>query len=137
MKIHSPSTVRTVEGTYEHIYAHAVETRMGDCRQLHISGQLGIDREGNLADSFGGLVKQAMQNVEAILAAASMSKDNIVKACYFVVRAEDLPELNAIRADRWRGVRPAVTTLLVAGLVAPEFLIEIEILAQEESPAGG
>lgn len=134
MKIHNPSTVRTVEGPYEHIYSHAVETRMGTCRQLHISGQLGIDRDGNLAETFGLQVQQAMKNVEAILDAASMTKDNIVKVCYFVVRQEDLPELNAIRADRWRGVRPAVTTLLVAGLVLPEFLIEVEVLAQEEAP---
>lgn len=132
MKRHNPSTVRTVEGVYQDIYAHAVETQLGPSRQLHISGQLGIDPQGNLADTFGGQLRQALRNVENILHAAGMDRDNIVKVSYFLTRSEDLPELNSIRAESWRGVRPAVTTLLVAGLVSPEYWIEVEVLAQEE-----
>lgn len=134
MKRHNPSTVRTVEARYREIYSHAVETDLGGCRQLHVSGQLGIDPSGALEPTFAAQCRRALQNIEAILDAAGMTTANIVRVVYYLTRQQDLPELNAIRAERWRGVRPAVTTLLVAGLVAPEFLVEIEVLAQEEAP---
>jgi enamine deaminase RidA (YjgF/YER057c/UK114 family) len=135
MKTHDPSTVRLIEERYRDIYAHAVETSLGSARQLHISGQLGIDREGRLQQGFAEQCRCALRNVEAILEAAGMSKRDIVKATYLVVRSEDLPDLSAVRRELWGGVRPAVTTYLVAGLVHPDFLIEVEVLAQQEAPS--
>ena len=133
MKLHNPSSVRTVEAQYRDIYSHAVETNLGLARQLHISGQLGIDPSGKLEATFSAQCRRALQNVEALLEAAGMTKDHIVRVVYYVTRREDLAALNATRAERWSGVRPAVTTVLVAGLVAPEFLVEVEVLAQEEA----
>jgi enamine deaminase RidA (YjgF/YER057c/UK114 family) len=58
-----------------------------------------------------------------------MTMGDVLRLTYYVVRREDLPLLNAKRLERWSGIRPAVTTLLVAGLVRHEFLIEIDVLA--------
>ncbi len=55
---------------------------------------------------------------------------DVVRLTYYVVHREHLLQLNEKRLKRWRQVRPAVTTLLVAGLVRPEFLIEIDVMAQ-------
>ena len=32
----------------------------------------------------------------------------------------------------WKGVRPAVTVLIVDGLVNPDWLIEVDVIAQPE-----
>lgn len=132
MRTHDPDTVRTIEPRYADIYAHAVETRMGPARQLHVSGQLGIDASGFLFPTFQEQLRQALRNIEALLESAGMNNGHIVKATYYLTRAADLPALSAIRSEVWGGVRPAVTTLVVAGLAGPDFLVEVEVLAQDE-----
>lgn len=132
MRTHDPDTVRAIEPRYADIYAHAVETEMGGARQLHISGQLGIDVSGHLFPTFEDQLRQALRNVEALLESVGMTRAHIVKATYYLTRASDLPALSAIRSEVWGGVRPAVTTLVVAGLAGPDFLVEVEVLAQDE-----
>ena len=130
---HDPATVRAIEPRYREIYTHAVETRPAGGRQLYVSGQVGIRPSGEVEATFGDQCRRALENVEALLTAAGMSTEHIVKATYFLTRREDLPELAAIRAERWGGVRPAVTTLVVSALAAPELLVEVEVIAQEEA----
>jgi len=48
------------------------------------------------------------------------------------VRREDLSALAAVRKEMLDGVRPAVTTLFVSGLVSPAWLVEIEAVACAE-----
>lgn len=113
---------------YRGIYAHGVETPSG-VRTLHISGQVGERREGDLPTDFRGQCKQALQNVVAVLSAANMKTTDIVKMLFYLVRREDLSELVEVRKEMLDGVRPAVTTLFVAGLASPNWLVEIDVVA--------
>ena len=130
MKIHNPSEIWPVPAQFQQIYSHAVETELGNVRQLHVSGQVGVRADGTVPSDFASQCEQAIENVEAVLRSGQMTMADVLKLTYYVVRREDLPLLNEKRLKRWPGVRPAVTTLLVAGLVRPEFLIEIDVLAQ-------
>jgi enamine deaminase RidA (YjgF/YER057c/UK114 family) len=116
---------------FRSIYSHAVEVKSG-ARLLFVSGQVGMAPDGSLADGFEAQLNQAIDNVEALLASAGMSKDNIVKANYFLTRAADLPALGAIRRQRWAKTEAeAVTVLVVAALARPEWLIEMEVFAAD------
>lgn len=117
-----------VQSPYDGIYAHAVETPAGH-RTVHISGQIGLDRDGNLADGFEAQCNQALDHIEAILEDAGMRTSDLVKMSFFLVRREDMDGLVEVRKQRLDGVRPAVTTLFVAGLVHPDWLVEIEAVA--------
>jgi enamine deaminase RidA (YjgF/YER057c/UK114 family) len=130
MKIHNPPGVWSVPAHFQQIYSHAVETELRNVRQLHVSGQVGVRPDGTVPTDFASQCEQAIENVEAVLRASQMTMTDVLKLTYYVVRREDLPLLNEKRLKRWSGIRPAVTTLLVAGLVRPEFLIEIDVLAQ-------
>jgi enamine deaminase RidA (YjgF/YER057c/UK114 family) len=130
MKIHNPSDIWPVPAQFQQIYSHAVEAELGGARQLHVSGQVGVRADGTVPADFAAQCDQAIENVEAVLRSAQMTMSDVLKLTYYVVRRDDLPLLNEKRLARWRGIRPAVTTLLVAGLVRPEFLIEIDVLAQ-------
>ena len=57
-----------------------------------------------------------------------MTTSDIVKLTFFVTNAADLRPLGAIRRELL-SVAPAVTTLVVAGLAAPELLVEVEAIA--------
>ena len=121
-----------VHPPYQGIYAYGVEVPAG-ARTLHISGQVGVDPKGQLAEGATGQIHQALDNVEAVLAEASMTINDIVKMSFFLTRPEDMADLLKVREARLDGVRPAVTTLFVAGLVHPDWRVEIEVVAAAQS----
>ncbi len=125
---HDPFPVGT---PYHGIYAHGVETRAG-ARMLHISGQVGQPPEGQLPPDFRGQCTQALQNVFSVLSAANMTPKDIVKMCFYLVRREDMGPLVEVRKELLDGVRPAITTLFVAGLVSPDWLVEVDVVACAE-----
>ena len=117
-----------VAAPYAGIYAHGVETPRG-ARFVHVSGQVGVSPQGELRADFDGQCRQAIANVRAVLEQAGMTLANVVKMSFFLVRREDMAGLVAVRQELLDGVRPAVTTVLVAGLLHPDWLVEIEALA--------
>ncbi|MEM8995580.1 MAG: RidA family protein [Acidobacteriota bacterium] len=117
-----------VQEPYRGIYAHGVESR-ADSRILHVSGQVGVAPGGSLADGFRGQCEQALDNVAAVLAAADMALEDIVRMSFFLTRPEDMSTLVDVRKARLGGVRPAITTLFVSGLVSPDWLVEVEVVA--------
>ncbi len=58
---------------------------------------------------------------------------DIVKMSFLLVRRDDMDVLVEIRKELLDGVRPAITTVFVAGLVAglvgPDWLVEVEVVA--------
>jgi enamine deaminase RidA (YjgF/YER057c/UK114 family) len=126
---HNPATVWQVPDAFRSIYSHACEAE-GFKRLLSISGQFGVATDGKLGADFGAQCEQAMDNVEALLAAGRMNTAQIIKITYYVTRATDFPTLVEIRRKRWSWEpAPSVTAIVVSGLARPEYLIEIEALA--------
>jgi enamine deaminase RidA (YjgF/YER057c/UK114 family) len=117
-----------VAAAFRGIYAHGVETPPG-ARLLYVSGQIGVAPDGSLAGDFRGQCEQALANVAAVLESARLSPADIVKMTFYLVRREDMDALIELRRAKLDGVRPAVTTLFVAGLVSPQWLVEIEAVA--------
>jgi enamine deaminase RidA (YjgF/YER057c/UK114 family) len=75
---------------------------------------------------------QALANIDAGLAAAGMNRGHVVKLTVYLTSAA--PEAIATyraRRDVWvgDGVAPAATLLVVAGLAAPGWLVEIDMIA--------
>ncbi|HEY2291636.1 MAG TPA: Rid family hydrolase [Thermoanaerobaculia bacterium] len=57
---------------------------------------------------------------------------DIVKMSFFLMRREDMDTLVEVRKELLDGVRPAITTVFVAGLVSPDWLVEVEVVACAE-----
>lgn len=132
MKRHNPIPVLK---SYEAIYAHGVEVPPA-ARIIYVSGQVGVGGDGCLVGcGFEAQCRQAIANVEAVLASAGMMLENIVKLTVFLTRREDLPHLRSIRAEHL-AVAPAVTVVIVAGLHDPDWLVEIEAVAAAASDLG-
>jgi 2-iminobutanoate/2-iminopropanoate deaminase len=109
-KVHNPTTVWPIPHPFQEIYSHASETLVGQTRQLHVAGQVGVALDGRVSADFTEQCEQAMHKLEAMLGAAGMAMADVVRLTYYVVNRQDLQALNALRVERWSGCRPAVTT---------------------------
>lgn len=125
----APDTVRQVPERFQGIYVHGTHIETPE-RLVFLSGQIGVGPDGKTLAGFKDQCNQAMDNVEALLADAGMTTADILRVTYFVTEADNLVALSELRQARWnQGHAPAVTTLVVAGLAAPDLLVEIEVTA--------
>jgi len=121
----NPDTVHEPLGKYH----HTVKVP-GNSEWLVISGQVGRDRDGNIPAGVREQSELAFRNVLACLEAAGMSKADIVKFTVYLTDARFVGDYRLARsAVIGDDVLPASTLLIVAGLAAPEFLVEIEAWA--------
>jgi 2-iminobutanoate/2-iminopropanoate deaminase len=108
-------------------YAQAVEVR-ANARTLHVSGQAGVALDGTLPTDATAQHEQAWANVFAILAAADMTKTDIVDVLVIVSDPSGVPIFRQVR-DRMLDGHLAGTTLLVCGLASPDWKVEIAVKA--------
>ena len=97
-----------------------------------MSGQVSLDAYGNrvYVSDMGGQIRQAVDNIETVLAAADMTLADIVRINIYTTDM-DLFFEHAEELDRLRdtGAKYASTLVGVIGLAFPEFLVEIEATA--------
>lgn len=107
-------------------YSHAVS--VGEL--LFTSGQLGMDpATGKLAgENIEAQAEQALNNLEAVLAANSMTFANVVKTTIFLTDLGDFATVNGIYATRFPSDPPARSCVQVAALPAGA-KIEMEVIA--------
>lgn len=123
-RIHNPAAVAPPVGSY----SHAIETPPG-ARWLTISGQIGIGADGKVKPTAAEQAEQIWKNILAILAAAGMGPEDLVKVTTYLTRKEDIADSRAARAKALGNFRPASTLVVISALAAPEYLIEIEASA--------
>jgi enamine deaminase RidA (YjgF/YER057c/UK114 family) len=121
---HSPATVAAPFSRY----SHGIETQNAQ-NWLLISGQVGVDPDGQLAEGATAQMEQVWRNIFAVLAAAQMNAHNIVKVTAFLTRRDDLAAYREVRDRMMRDARPASTLVFVSGLASPDWLVEIEAVA--------
>jgi len=113
---HNPTALWQVPDAFRSVYSHAAEVA-APSRVLFISGQFGVAPDGRLPTDFAAQCGLAMDNVEALLAAAGMTTANIVKLNYYATQATDFPMLMQIRQRRWAfDPAPSVTAIAVSAL---------------------
>ena len=95
---------------------------------LFVSGQVAQDNEGNVVAS-GDCEAQAcqvMSRMRTIVEGAGASMQDVVKITTFLTDVADYPAFNKVRSETFPSSPPASSTVIVAGLVRPEFLVEVE-----------
>lgn len=122
-----------VDPRYAGIYSHGVAAP-ADTGAIYVSGQVGVGPDGELGESFAAQCERAIDNVAAVLAEAGAGLADIVKMTFFITNRRDMDELVRVRKARLDGVSPAITTVVVSGLVEPEWLVEVEALAHRPRP---
>ena len=94
---------------------------------------MGLDEKLYGAGDAKAQAKQAMDNVETLLAEADASLDDVAKATVYVTESDFLPSVNETVLRRLGKAAPAFTTVVVKGLASPELLMEVDIVAIKKS----
>ncbi|UHA75338.1 RidA family protein [Paenibacillus sp. 481] len=93
------------------------------------SGQIPLTAEGELVQ--GGIEEQTHQvfrNLQAVLKAAGVSLQHVVKATVFIKDMNQFAQVNAIYESYFGSHKPARSTVEVARL-PKDVLVEIELIA--------
>jgi enamine deaminase RidA (YjgF/YER057c/UK114 family) len=103
-------------------------------RQVHVSGQIGWDAEQRfVGDDFAAQVRQALANVVAVLACAGARPEHLVRMTWYVTSRDEynaaLAEIGASYRELIGRNYPAMSVVVVAGLLEPRAKVEIEATA--------
>ncbi|GGN35866.1 enamine deaminase RidA (YjgF/YER057c/UK114 family) [Actinoplanes campanulatus] len=105
----------------------------GQTRTLYCSGQTAMDADGKPQHDgdMAAQVAMCLDNLEAVLTAASMSLTNVVRINVYTVNVDELFPHYGVLASRLAaaGVAPATTMLQVTRLALPGQLVELEATA--------
>lgn len=96
---------------------------------LYASGQLGIDpATGDFPEGVIAQTEQSFRNIHAILEAAGLSINDVVKTTCFLADMGDFAAMNAVYERQFTGSYPARSAVAVKTLPKGG-LVEIEIIA--------
>jgi enamine deaminase RidA (YjgF/YER057c/UK114 family) len=119
----NPPGVHAPQANYSHV------TRVGNT--LYISGQLALDPDGALVGpgDAEAQAEQCYRNVKSVVEHFGGTMDDVVKITQYITDLAYRPLVAGPR-DRYLGTPgPASTLVVVKGLAAPDYLVEIEALA--------
>jgi 2-iminobutanoate/2-iminopropanoate deaminase len=118
------------DGVYKPIaaYHHCVEVPAG-ARWLVTAGQVGMAPDGELVQDPEEQIAQTWKNVAALLAAADMGPEDLVKLTIYLLNADDLVSNRKYRAEYLGDAKCASTAVMISGLADPAMVIEVDVMA--------
>lgn len=98
---------------------------------LFVSGQVALDNNGAVVGvgDFEAQARHVMSRIRAVVEASGASMRDVVKITTFLTDARNYPAFNKVRTETFPGEPPASSTVIVAGLLRPELLVEVEAIA--------
>lgn len=124
MKRHNPTSITPPLGQY----SHGIEIP-ATARHHYVSGQVGVYPDGTIPPDSEEQMEICWRNIQAILASAGMTADDIIKVTTYITHAEDFAVHPKVRARHLGDNHACATAVLVAGLAKPELRVEIEVVA--------
>lgn len=124
-------TVITTTDAPKAIGPYSLAIKIG--KMLFTSGQIAID-PGSGEMSAGDIKAQTervMKNLEAVLAAAGMNFENVIKTTVFLADIKTFADMNSVYAKYFPNNPPARSTVQAAKL-PKDAAIEIELIASVE-----
>jgi enamine deaminase RidA (YjgF/YER057c/UK114 family) len=113
-------------------YTHVVEVT-GPGRTVYIAGQVGVDKNGQIAGGPGDVraqIVQAFENLKAALAEVGATFKDVVKITNYLVDGAHVQHYREIRDQYVNTAAPPSSTLLVISRLAREgWLFEIDAVA--------
>ncbi|MDA0734937.1 MAG: RidA family protein [Chloroflexi bacterium] len=95
---------------------------------LFVSGQVAQDNNGKTVGvgDCEAQTQHVMSRIRTIVEAAGATMQDVVKITTFLTDIANYPAFSKVRGETFPASPPASSTVIVAGLVRPEFLVEVE-----------
>jgi enamine deaminase RidA (YjgF/YER057c/UK114 family) len=117
------------EAVWEDIVGYSRAVKVGN--HIEISGTVASDENGNVVgrdDAYQQTVF-ILQKIEKALKEAGASLQDVVRTRMFVTDISRFNEYGKAHGEFFSSIKPCTSMIEVKGLVAPEYLIEIEATA--------
>ncbi len=123
-------TVEAVAPPRAH-YSHAIVAGDG---AIYVAGQVPVAPDGTVERDAEAQARQVLENLARVVASAGATLDDVVRTTVYLVNRDDRAAVGKVRRQYFADPPPANTLLIVAGLAAPEYLVEIDAIVV---PANG
>lgn len=122
---------KTAEGfgmPWEDIYGYAQAVKKGNT--VWISGQLGHNEKGELAEGMEAQMQQTYANIKELLSRFDMTMDNVVEEVIYAMDMTTAFEARKNLKTEFNDPKAVASTMVgVSGLALPGQLVEIKIIA--------
>jgi enamine deaminase RidA (YjgF/YER057c/UK114 family) len=112
------------------------ETTIGFSRAVRVgnrvvvSGSGPIFPDGECPAGAGAQARRCFEIVESALREAGASRADVVRTRMYVTAAEHADAVGAVHGELYGDIRPAATMVIVAGLLDPRWVVEVEAEAE-------
>jgi enamine deaminase RidA (YjgF/YER057c/UK114 family) len=117
-------------GPFEEGGGYSRAIAVGDI--CHVSGTTDAGPGGGSLHpgDVAGQARAVFAIIEGALTEAGFTLDDVVRTRMYITNPADADTLVELHGEIFRHVRPAATLVVVAGLIRPSLLVEIELTAQ-------
>ncbi len=113
-------------GPWEASVGYSRAVAIGDACWVAGTTDAGPDGRSTHPDDPGAQAAAALRIIERALIDADFALDDVVRTRMFVTQASAIPAVLAAHGACFRAIRPAATIVVVAALIDPSLLVEIE-----------
>ena len=117
---------------WEDIVGYSRAVVMGN--SIEISGTVAVDGDNNLvgkSDAYAQ-TKFILQKISDVLTEAGFNLNDVVRTRMFVTDITKWEEIGRAHGEVFKTIKPATSMVEVKGLISPEYLVEIEVMASRE-----
>lgn len=114
---------------WEDVVGYSRAVRVGN--HIEVSGTVAADEDGNVLgrnDAYQQTI-YVLQKIETALQQAGASLKDVVRTRMFVTDISRFDEYGRAHAEVFGAIRPCTSMIEVKSLIAPEYLIEVEVTA--------
>ena len=114
---------------WEDIVGYSRAVRIGNT--IEVTGTVAVDENNNLVGGNNAYdqTKFILQKIEKVLEMAGASLKDVVRTRMFVTDISRWEEYGRAHGEFFKDIKPCTSMIEIRGLIAPEYLIEIEATA--------
>lgn len=114
---------------WEDIVGYSRAVKIGNI--IEVTGTVAVDENSMLVakDDAYGQTKYIIQKIEKVLLQAGASLKDVVRTRMFVTDISRWEEYGKAHGEFFHQIKPCTSLIEIKGLIAPEYLIEIEATA--------
>jgi enamine deaminase RidA (YjgF/YER057c/UK114 family) len=114
---------------WEDIVGYSRAVKVGNI--VEVTGTVAVDEDNNLIGEGSAYLqtKFIIQKIEAVLKQAGAELRHVVRTRMFVTDISQWEEYGRAHGECFKDIKPCTSMIEVKGLIAPEYLVEIEATA--------
>ena len=114
---------------WEDIVGYSRAVKIGNV--IEVTGTVAVDENSLLVgqDDAYGQTKYIIEKIERVLQSAGASLKDVVRTRMFVTDISRWEEYGKAHGEFFKDIKPCTSMIEIKGLIAPEYLIEIEATA--------